>query len=103
MAAAAVVWLAVCDPETSPAPQCLFYRLTGWQCPGCGTQRAVHALLHGRFAAAWHYNAALLPALAVAALYALNPRPLRRYLWSTPALWVTAAAVIAWWIGRNLM
>jgi hypothetical protein len=38
-------------------PQCLFHALTGWYCPGCGTLRAVHYLLHGQFAAALHANA----------------------------------------------
>ena len=36
--------------------QCPFYWLTGWQCPGCGTQRALHSLLHGQFSAAFQYN-----------------------------------------------
>ena len=33
-------------------PGCTFYRVTGWYCPGCGMTRAMHALLHGRVAAA---------------------------------------------------
>ena len=35
---------------------CPFHRLTGWYCPGCGGQRALHELLHGRFAAAFQLN-----------------------------------------------
>lgn len=30
-------------------PFCPFYKITGWYCPGCGGQRAFHALLHGHF------------------------------------------------------
>ncbi len=37
-------------------PKCPFKLLTGLNCPGCGIQRAVHALLHGRFAEAISYN-----------------------------------------------
>ena len=25
-------------------PSCPFYTATGWQCPGCGSQRAIHEL-----------------------------------------------------------
>lgn len=37
-------------------PQCLFFRVTGWQCPSCGSQRAVHCLLHGEWKQAFMYN-----------------------------------------------
>lgn len=37
-------------------PQCPFKLLTGWSCPGCGVQRATHALLNGNFAEALSYN-----------------------------------------------
>ena len=35
---------------------CVFYRLTGLYCPGCGSGRASAALLHLDFAAALGYN-----------------------------------------------
>lgn len=37
-------------------PPCPFKYLTGWYCPGCGSTRALHHLLQGRFAAAFGYN-----------------------------------------------
>ena len=46
----AVFYFAV-DPATFPfMPQCVFHRLTGLQCVGCGSQRMLHALLHGDIA-----------------------------------------------------
>ena len=39
--------------------KCPLYQLTGWQCPLCGSQRAVHAFLHGCWSEAWHYNPGL--------------------------------------------
>ena len=44
-------------------PECPFYALTGFYCPGCGSQRAFHALLHGRLLQAAGYNLLTMSAL----------------------------------------
>jgi hypothetical protein len=47
---------------------CLFHRLTGLECPGCGMTRAFHALTHGHVDEALGFNLLSLPlfiALAV--------------------------------------
>jgi hypothetical protein len=41
-------------------PVCLFRLLTGLTCPGCGTTRALHAILHGHFETAFMLNPLLL-------------------------------------------
>ncbi|XZF12846.1 DUF2752 domain-containing protein [Chitinophagaceae bacterium MMS25-I14] len=47
---------------------CPFKRLTGLDCPGCGMQRSVIALLRGDFSASWHmYPAGIV--LIIAALF----------------------------------
>ncbi len=46
-------------------PACPFHELTGWNCPGCGSLRAVHQLIHGRLAAAFRLNPFLCAALPV--------------------------------------
>lgn len=38
---------------------CLFFKLTGLYCPGCGTGRALKALIHGQVGAAFRYNSML--------------------------------------------
>ncbi len=43
---------------------CLFKAHLGIECPGCGTQRALIALLKGNLAESVHYHAALIPFLA---------------------------------------
>src|SRR5258706_9192566 len=53
-------------------PVCAFHRVTGLQCPGCGSLRALHQLLHGRFAAAFHFNAVLVCSLPFLAWFALR-------------------------------
>ena len=89
-------------------PTCQFHRLTGLLCPGCGSLRALHHLLHGRVVTALHFNALLvlgLPCLAGLALRAsmglLRNQPLPEGL--RPAwLWCALAVMLAFGILRNL-
>ena len=69
-AVAAVAVYLLYDPSQSALfPRCPFLMLTGLKCPGCGSQRVIHSLLGGDIAAAWHYNAFMVAALPVIALY----------------------------------
>jgi hypothetical protein len=43
--------------EYSFYPRCPIYLTTHWLCPGCGSTRALHALLHLQIQSALHYNA----------------------------------------------
>jgi Protein of unknown function (DUF2752) len=43
--------------EYSFYPRCPIYLVTHWLCPGCGSTRALHALLHLDLPGALHYNA----------------------------------------------
>ena len=46
------------DPtEYSFYPRCPIYLSTHWLCPGCGSTRALHSLLHLDIQGALHYNA----------------------------------------------
>jgi hypothetical protein len=47
-------------------PRCQFHAMTGLYCPGCGSLRALHQLLHGHIGAALRFNALLVMALPVA-------------------------------------
>ena len=96
------------DPSSPVAPKCLFRLLTGYDCPGCGSQRAFHALLHGRLAEAWGYNPYLffaVPAgavlIAAEAVRRSHPR-LHRTLVNPLSATIILAATIAWWVFRNL-
>lgn len=44
-------------------PICLFRFLTGFTCPGCGTTRAMHQILHGNFLTAFTLNPLFLLAI----------------------------------------
>jgi Protein of unknown function (DUF2752) len=45
------------DAGTISFPVCPFYAMTGLYCPGCGTLRCLHALLHGDLWSAVSFNA----------------------------------------------
>lgn len=49
------------DPEqTAIFPQCPLLLTTGYACPGCGSQRAIHSVLHFDFKSAFMHNALIL-------------------------------------------
>lgn len=96
------------DPENHPFPQCVFYKLTGWECAGCGSQRMFHALLHGDIASAWHFNAAILiatPILTAMAVAGAFRRQMPRFynvMYSKWVIWSVVGGLMAWWILRNI-
>ena len=53
---AAALLYAVNPAGSSLYPKCPFYWLTSLHCPGCGSLRAAHQLLHGHWAAAFRMN-----------------------------------------------
>lgn len=108
VAVLAVIYLF--DPrEPGTYPICPFFGLTGWHCPGCGTLRAMHQLLHGNIAAAFGFNAYAMLALPAIA-YSLTAGALRTYGLPAPPrlfiparwIWALLAAVLAFWLLRNL-
>lgn len=55
-----------------PFPQCPSKKFLHLYCPGCGTQRAVHYLLHGNIWAAMRYNILLILLLPLSAVLVLQ-------------------------------
>jgi hypothetical protein len=98
------------DPATSPIfPPCPFHFLTGLWCPGCGSARALHALIHGRLLAALDLNPLMvvsLPFLGYAAVsWGLRyltgsglPRIFTAPFWG----WFVVVVVILFWVLRNI-
>lgn len=97
------------DPATTLwMPKCPVRWLTGLDCPGCGSQRMIHALLHGDFAGAFRANALLLlmlPYLILLVTVTLFPRlrpRLTRALTSRLSLRIATILIFAWAILRNI-
>ncbi|MBR6319280.1 MAG: DUF2752 domain-containing protein [Prevotella sp.] len=112
IAAIVLFLLYVFNPvETPMAPKCLFKQLTGWSCPGCGMQRFLHAMLHGRFSEAIAYNYLLLLLLPYLLLYAIGRTMLKGRLqqrWRAviEGRRATIACCIiapAWFVLRNIL
>ena len=105
------IYFALDPSESDLFPRCVFLSLTGYKCPGCGSQRAIHALLHGDVVdvvTAFRYNAMFIIAIPWIALclYAeaqrtRNPRLYVRL--NAPLLiWLFLAMVLIWWLLRNI-
>ncbi|NLL27350.1 MAG: DUF2752 domain-containing protein [Bacteroidales bacterium] len=100
------------NPENSNLfPKCPFRVLTGYECPGCGSQRAVHYLLNLEINNAIKANALLVfsipyililffaELLKAKSKFFMN---LHKILYSTKAIWVVFIIIVVWWIARNL-
>ena len=111
LVAVAAVVLYVFDPsEYVLMPKCPFKMLTGLDCPGCGFQRAMHALLHGHVAEAIRFNVFLvvavpyLLALLVANFLCSADRKTKMLsvLESRTAIWTYVVLYAAWMVIRNV-
>jgi hypothetical protein len=89
-------------------PACTFYQTTGLLCPGCGSLRAMHQLLHGHLREALHLNVLLIFSLPLIgwhtmrfAFFAFKGRPTSLYIppfW----LWFGLGVFIVFGVLRNL-
>jgi hypothetical protein len=108
-AVAAVGYVAVVSPDApGHYPTCPFYALTGYYCPGCGSLRAIHALVHGHVAQAFGCNVlamAMLPGLGYLwvswTMRSARGQPKTRL--AHPAwIWGFAMVVVVFWVFRNV-
>ena len=107
---AAVSMLLALDPATSGwFPPCPLHAMTGLACPGCGSTRALHALVHGNPQGALAFNPFLVLSLPVLALGTM--RETWRIVsgrdaiaWRLPAAWGWAyvTALLAFAVLRNV-
>jgi hypothetical protein len=107
--ALAGVALFVLQPGKTPwLPICPFRALTGFLCPGCGSTRGMHQLLHGNIIAAFELNPLLLialPFLFVALLdythRVMTNRPLRHNTLAPKYIYTIFGVVLFFWVFRN--
>jgi hypothetical protein len=108
--AAAAVTYGLFDPaKYAFFPKCPFLLLTGGlRCPGCGSQRAIHSLLHLNLKEAFLYNPMViisipfLVLLAAAALTKESHPSFYNKINSSISSKILLAVIICWWIFRNI-
>jgi len=104
------MWAYVFDPivagYTLPCP---WYEFTGLLCPGCGLQRATHALLHGDFRSAFEANPLvfLLLPLTVAVIVTWYVErcfdvPAARFRMPVWVVILLIVVVLLFWVLRNV-
>ena len=102
--------LYVVDPRNPGTfPVCPFLGLTGYHCPGCGTLRAIHQLLHGDILSAMGYNPLTLLSLPFIA-YSFAAEALRAFRVKAPRpvfvpprlIWALLFGVVSFWVLRNV-
>mgnify|MGYP002621658255 CR=1 FL=1 len=89
-------------------PKCTFKLLTGYSCPGCGGQRALHSLLNGNFKDAFFYNPLLfllIPylILLISSNILAPDSKLNQILNNYITALIIFFTIVAFWILRNLV
>lgn len=91
-------------------PACLLKKLTGFDCPACGFQRALHALLHGEILAAVRFNLFFLIAVPwlISVIYGYFPglpaaTRIRRIAHGQAAGTAYIVLFFIWWVLRNII
>ena len=107
---ASAVYLFLYEPDGSNVyPKCPFHALTDLHCPGCGSLRASHQILHGNISAAFGLNPLMVlftPLLGWVIVsqssVALRGRPLPALFVPAFWIWVLFAVIMVYWVARNV-
>jgi hypothetical protein len=109
VAVLAISLLVYAIPPERSMLVCSFRRFTNLHCPGCGTFRAMHHLLHGRILEGFGHNALTLLVLPFLlyfflshALHAVAGCSLPRVRVPAIAIRALALAFVLFWVLRNL-
>src|SRR5690606_33528020 len=92
-------------------PKCPFHAITGFKCPGCGSQRALHDLLSLDISAAFYENQLMvlsIPYIITGLIFdwtdssSANFLKWRQRLFGKTAIFIILAIIIAFWVLRNI-
>ncbi|MBL7950518.1 MAG: DUF2752 domain-containing protein [Flavobacteriales bacterium] len=100
-----LVRLYMIDPEKGGFLSCPFRLFTGLLCPGCGSQRALHDLMHLRTGEAFDHNALLVISIPLLVLQwacshlFFKEKPLSARNW---VVFSWAVLAVGWGLFRNV-
>ena len=110
VAVLAVIYFTYDPSSISFFPKCVFHEMTGLECPGCGSQRAVHAALHGSLVEALRLNPFIIISipygvgLIVILIFKTSfTAKLRSKLLHPYVVYAYSFFFIGWWILRNII
>lgn len=82
-----------------PILPCLFQKITGFQCPGCGMTRSIHSLLHFQWKKAFYYNKLIFTVMPLLFLFPFLKESKRKNILEMLSLVLT----LSYGIIRNLI
>jgi hypothetical protein len=107
-----IIFYKILNPyEYNFFPKCIFHELTGYKCPGCGSQRAIHYLFNLDIVNAFNENMLLvisIPYMILGAYFdsiAIKTERqlrIRKFFFGYKAIMVVLAIIIGFWILRNI-
>lgn len=105
-----IIYFTFNPAVSSIFPNCPFNSLTGLYCPGCGSQRAFHQLLHGNIFAAAGYNFLMvvsLPVLIISlaeetAVFFSGRSNRLKFIYHPSLPKIVLVMVLAFWVLRNI-
>ena len=105
-----LVFFYIFNPSTLHFfPPCPFHKLTGLHCPGCGSLRAMHHLLHGHPIEAFGLNPLMVLALPFIGFsfvmyffHRILGKSLSKIFIPASYIWIFLWVVISFWILRNI-
>ncbi len=105
----AVLFFVLNPTEHEIFPKCVFHSVTGYYCPGCGSQRAIHSLLHLNFTGVVGNNFLFLPAVLLLIYHYSFSFLNKKFTWKLPNIfyikstpWIILGIIVLFWVLRNL-
>jgi len=105
----ALLYFYINPSNVSYFPKCPLYATTGFYCPGCGSQRATHELLHLHALGVLRQNSLyilglliLIYHLMVSLLNTVFHKNLYNYIYHPKTPWILLIIILVFWVFRNL-
>ena len=84
--------------QTAVFLPCPFHFMTGYHCPGCGSLRAIHSLLHGHVEDAMALNPLMVVSIPIIGIMFFNPTWVYKRWVPWTAFWI----LTLYWVFRNI-